>query len=127
MGDTKRQYDSGERRFKHKGKKPYPYFENGVGKCPCNLSVERRDAMLNRGIANVCDPSYDEHFPKILYAVDESGAIYKAQTTEAGKSYHGYPYKGRLTKGIRVRLEQQAKELGCLEPFKEWEKKYVSR
>ena len=41
------------------------------------------------------------NYVKIAFVVHK-GAIYAAQTSDAGSTYHGYPYKGRLSgRGLR--------------------------
>lgn len=125
-----RNYDKGERRFKHVGKRDEPYIEmddgnpkKWVGKCPANLNQEDRTKLLNEaiGIHNV---DSDLPVPHRLYVVHK-GAIYEAQTSDWGRTYHGYPYKGGLSRAILGRLEEMAKEKGCLEDFNEWVKRHI--
>jgi len=53
------------------------------------------------------------------------GAIYEAQTSDGGASYHGYPYKGKLSTSILTALETIARDQECLEAFRDWQKKYI--
>jgi hypothetical protein len=131
-GGTKRKYDKGERRFKHVGKDAYPIieFDNGdpkkwIGKCPCDLSEAERDRLLNEAVAA---PNGDRELsaPKRLYAVHE-GAIYEAQTSDGGVTYHGYPYRGKLSNPILTKLERLADQNGCADAFRAWVKKHITR
>lgn len=94
-----RRYDKGERRFKHVGKTAAPeiVFTPGqprmwVGKCPNTLTADDHERLVNEAIPG-SNGDRELSFPKKIYAVHE-GAIYEAQTTDRGRSYHGYPYKG---------------------------------
>ena len=127
-----RQYDKGERRFKHVGRGPEPAieFDNSdpkkwVGKCPSTLSEADRTRLLSEGIAA---PNGDRDLapPKKLYVVHD-GAIYEAQTSDRGRTYHGYPYKGKLAGGILERLSAMAEQKGCSEQFATWVKMHIVR
>src|SRR5271166_6437308 len=55
---AEREYDKGERRFKHVGKGPKPYIEfdarqprKWVGKCPDSIPDSKKKELLNRAIA----------------------------------------------------------------------------
>ena len=132
--EPKRRYDKGERRLKHVGKGPLPTIEidddnpkKVVGKCPSPkyLDDATRDALLDAAIAA---PNGDRELtaPKKLYVVHE-GAIYEAQTSDGGVSYHGYPFKGKLSRPLLTRLEEMAKKRGCLEGFNDWVRKNIER
>ena len=91
-----RHYDKGERRFKHVGREGYATIEfvddnpkMAVGKCPNNLDATACEAILADAISGP-NGDRDLPFPKKLYAIHD-GVIYEAQTTDWGKSYHGYP------------------------------------
>jgi hypothetical protein len=125
-----RVYDKGERRFKHvgKGHEPIIEFDNRepkkwIGKCPSTLSESAQKRLLDEAIAA---PNGDRELdaPKKLYVVHE-GAIYEAQTSDRGRTYHGYPYKGRLSDNIHERLRTMASEKVCLELFDAWVKKHI--
>lgn len=130
IASPQRQYEKGERRFKHvgTGTEPTIEFDDGnpkkwVGKCPSNLSEADRARLLNEAIAA---PNGDRELalPKRLYVVHD-GAIYEAQTSDHGQSYHGYPYKGRLSKALRNELSEMAKAKGCSKAFTSWVKKHI--
>jgi hypothetical protein len=130
--DKKRHYDKGERRFKHVGKGPDPVIEfdgsqpkKWVGKCPSTLSEVDRGNLLNEAIAA---PNGDRELaaPKKLYVV-HNGAIYEAQTSDQGRSYHGYPYKGKLSASILKRLAKMAKDKKCSDLFDKWVAEHIER
>ena len=130
--EKKRLYDKGERRFKHVGKRKVPVIEfddsqpkKWVGKCPSTLSEVDRTDLLNRAIAA---PNGDRELPvpKKLYAV-HNGAIYEAQTSDQGRSYHGYPYKGKLSASILKKLAKMANDEGCSDPFEKWVDEHIER
>jgi hypothetical protein len=125
-----RKYDKGDRRYKHVGRGTEPSFEvqvgnpkRTVGKCPFNIDASIREALLNEAIAA---PATDRELsaPKRLYAV-HGGAIYEAQTSDRGLTYHGYPYRGRLSARLLAVLRQVAHEKGCVSEFDEWTKRYI--
>ena len=122
-------YDKGDRRHKHVGRNPYPEFraENDprciVGLCPNNLRNEDHQRLLDDAIPEGNgDRSID--FPKRLYVV-HAGAIYRAETTDWGKSYHGYPYRGKLGRGMLERLREMAGAKGCIGEFDLWIASYI--
>lgn len=127
---TERKYDKGERRFKHVGRGSTPYIEfderqprKWVGKCPKTIPDPRKQELLNQAIPapnGDCDVDY----VKRLYVVHE-GAIYEATTSDAGGSYHAYPYKGRLSRSLLQQLEATADKEGTARKFKEWVSNYI--
>jgi hypothetical protein len=125
-----RLYDKGERRFKHVGTGSDPVIEfdshdpkKWIGKCPSTLSQADRERLLNEAIPA---PNGDRELsvPKKLYVVHE-GAIYEAQTSDHGGSYHGYPYKGKLSGAIVDGLRKMAVQKRCLAAFEGWVKLYI--
>jgi hypothetical protein len=128
-GKAKPVYDKGERRYKHVGRNPYPEFRSEhdprrvTGLCPNDLSHDDHQRLLDDAIADGNgDRSLD--FPKRLHVV-HAGAIYRAETTDWGKSYHGYPYRGRLGRSLLERLRVMAEEKNCLIEFDEWTSNYI--
>jgi hypothetical protein len=129
---TPRKYEKGERRHKHVGKGAFPTIEidrgdpkKWVGKCPATISEENRLLLLAEAIAA---PNGDREieFDKRLYVVHE-GAIYEARTSDDGMSYHGYPYKGRLSGTMLAQLEEMADRKNCGPAFRDWVKKHIVR
>jgi hypothetical protein len=66
----------------------------------------------------------DIDYPKYLYVVHD-GAIYEARTGDGGASYHGFPYRGKLNRGVLEKLRKMADEKKCLEACNEWIKKHI--
>lgn len=130
--ERKRLYDKGERRRKHvsAGDEPQLVFDSDnprkvVGKCPATISDADRDDLLQRAVPL---PNADRELqaPKKIYAVYR-GAIYEAQTSDHGRTYHAYPFKGKLGDAIVVLLAEMADKDGCREEFDRWRKKYITR
>jgi hypothetical protein len=122
---SERKYDKGERRFKHVGKGPRPYIEfdktqprKWVGKCPDTVPDTKKQELLNKAIA-APNGHRDVEYVKQLYVVHQ-GAIYEAQTLDAGRSYHAYPYKGRLSRSLLQELEAMAVKDDTVQEFKDW-------
>ena len=125
-----RKYDKGEKRVKHKGRARLPeirFFKNQpkrhVGLCPAGIPAELRLQLLNEAIpapAGDRDIDYD----KYLYVVHE-GAIYEARTSDAGVSYHAFPYRGRLSNQIVEQLRTMARNKDCLDGFEKWVKNHI--
>lgn len=125
-----RRYDKGERRFKHVGRQPFAEieFDHGnpkmaIGKCPNTLSPDDCEAILTDAVAGP-NGDRDIDFPKKLYAVYD-GVIYEAQTTTGGQSYHGYPFRGRLSRSLLRALERIAVEKKCETEFDAWVKRHI--
>jgi len=131
-GVRTRVYDKGERRHKHvaAGDEPQLAFDADnprkvVGKCPSTISDKDRDDLLERAVPL---PNADRELrqPKKIYAVYR-GTIYEAQTSDRGKTYHAYPYKGKLGDGIVRLLQDMADQDGCRDAFEAWRKKHILR
>lgn len=130
MLNPQRKYDKGEKRFKHEGRRSDPEIQFSrsspkvwVGLCPANMPVQLREKLLNEAIPG---PPGDREidYPKFLYVVHD-GAIYEGRTSDAGVSYHGFPYRGKLSKKILESLRLKAKEKGCVEAFEDWVKRHI--
>ncbi|MBF0250876.1 MAG: hypothetical protein HQL35_09645 [Alphaproteobacteria bacterium] len=125
-----RQYQRGKNRYKHVGKENVPKVEkaqNGevVGKCPASMSEEHKSELLVQAIPYITEPPYSADFPKRLFVVDQDGTIYTGQTTEPGKSYHGYPYAGPIGRRLKEALRKMARKKGCEGEFNQWIKRYI--
>jgi hypothetical protein len=92
-------------------------------KCPSTLAREARIQLVNEAIAG-SNGDREIAFPKKIYIVHE-GAIYEGQTTDRGRSYHGYPYRGKLTRGLVDALREVAVRKGCEKEFDNWLKKHI--
>lgn len=125
-----RRYDKGERRYKHVGQTAEPEIEfiSGnprmwVGKCPNTLSHDDHVRLVNEAIAGR-NGDREVSFHKKLYTVHH-GAIYEAQTTDQGKSYHGYPYRGKLAQRLINALRDIAVGKACEQSFDSWVKRHI--
>jgi hypothetical protein len=125
-----RRYDKGEKRFKHEGagsESEIQFYRNQprrfVGKCPANMPAQLRTQFLNEAIPI---PAGDREidYEKYLYVV-HNGAIYEARTSDAGVSYHGYPYRGKLSKEVVEQLRIMARNKDCLSAFEKWVKNHI--
>jgi hypothetical protein len=125
-----RRYDKGERRLKHVGSSSVAaiVFEAGnpkkaTGKCPNTIGPEKRQELLDSAIPG---PNGDRvlDVAKNLYAVYE-GVIYEAQTSDAGVSYHAYPYHGPLNGRLIKALRPIAEASGFGREFESWVKAHI--
>jgi hypothetical protein len=116
--------------YKHEGRGPLPEIQfikdhprRFVGKCPAGMPAQLRQKLLNEAIPG---PTGDREidYPKYLYVVHE-GAIYEARTSDAGGSYHAFPYRGKLSRELLEQLRNVAEEKKCLEACDEWIKKHL--
>ncbi len=113
---TRRTYDPGERRSKHKTpltERPAFVVKQGalVGLCPTGLPDDVRDELLN---AAVEAPATGRR--TIVYNVHQ-GVVYMAESSN-GRTFHGYPWRQRpgrpaLPQLIRDALRQRAIASGC--------------
>ena len=126
------QYDRGEHRRKHCWKNDYADFvsQHGilVGKCPKTITDTIAETVLNRAVAEpdpfVIPGREPDPWPKRLYGAHK-GVICEAVPTQPGKSYRGYPWRGREGRGplpteVIERLRELAKAEDYLEEFEEW-------
>ncbi len=133
MGEVtvdRRRYDRGGNRRKHIGSSHVPEIVTVggeiVGKCPTGRTPEWRQALLDDAVGYVTIEPYSAAFPKRLFAVDSDGAIYAAQTSNPGDSYHGYPYDGPLGKRILKALREKAVQKRCENLFDSWVKNHIT-
>jgi len=127
-----RRYDKGERRFKHVGKGAQPVIEldkgnprKWVGKCPSGIPQSELETLLNAAV-EAPNGDRDLDVPKKLYVV-RKGAVYEAQTSDGGTTYHGYPYKGKLSGSILDELKKMAEQEKSVDEFSSWVKKHIVR
>jgi hypothetical protein len=130
MGQAPRKYDKGDKRFKHEGRRAEPEIQfvrnqprRYVGKCPAGMPLSLRENLLNEAIAS---PLGDReiNYAKYLYVVHQ-GAIYEARTSDAGRSYHGFPYRGKLSAQIVRQLREMAANKNCLAECDDWIGKHI--
>jgi hypothetical protein len=125
-----RKYDKGEKRYRHeaRGRDAEIRFFNDqpkryVGLCPAGMPAQIRSQLLNEAIpapAGGREIDYD----KYLYVVHD-GAIYEARTSDAGVTYHGFPYRGRLASQLVEQLRTMARNKNCLDGFEKWVKAHI--
>lgn len=125
-------YERGEHRRKHCWKRDHADFVvlhgHRVGKCPSTITDAVAEAVLNQAVAEpepfVVPGRQADTWPKRLYGVYK-GVIYEAVPTQPGKSYHGYPWRGRDGRGplpteVIERLRALAEDEGYFEAFESW-------
>ena len=122
-------YERGEHRHKHCWGNNYPGFEPGargaIGKCPSTLRDADAQLLLASGIPFY--KSEGDPYPSYIYNVYR-GVIYEAVPTNPGKSYHGYPWRGRrgrIPQRILEQLRDRARVDGDEKEFKKWLKLYM--
>lgn len=125
-----RRYQRGENRHKHVGKENIPRVEKAadgevVGKCPAAMSEDHKSELLAQAIPYLTEYPYSAAFPKRLFVVDQDGTVYTGQTTEAGSSYHGYPYAGPIGRRLKQALYEMAVKKGCAKEFNRWVKDHI--
>jgi hypothetical protein len=125
-----RKYDKGEKRFKHQGRTRLPEIRffpkqprRHVGLCPKGFPEDLRLQLLNEAIA-APKGDRDIDYDKRLYVVHE-GTIYEAQTSDAGVTYHAFPYRGTLSKEMLKQLRVMARNKKCLDAFERWIKRHI--
>jgi hypothetical protein len=123
-------YERGEHRKKHCWNNDYADFveRDGhlLGKCPNSITDEIAATLLRSAIAEpepFAVPGRTPR-PKRLYGVHR-GVIYEAVPTQPGKSYHGYPWRGREGRGplateVVTQLRAMAAAEGYLDQFESW-------
>ena len=93
-----------------------------VGKCPKGLDLDRAEGLISNGI-RFFPKRWDKPYPKRIYVVYD-GVLYRAEPTNPGVSYHGFPELPRefhsLPKQIRDEILVRAQELGQLDQVKRW-------
>ncbi len=95
-----------------------------IGKCPPTLTADVLDRLINESIPG-SNGDRELPFPKKLYTVHD-GAIYEGQTSDQGTSYHGYPYRGKLARGLIKALRDIAVEKGCVVEFDTWVNQHIT-
>lgn len=127
---VKRAYDKGERRFKHVSSRDQPEIEfderhpkKWIGKCPSGLKAPEMLDLVNKAIAG---SNGDRRLgpPKRIYNVHQ-GAVFEAQTSDGGKTYHGYPYRGKLASNLIDALRAIAVKKNCKKDFEKWLDQHV--
>ena len=125
-----RNYDKGDKRLKHEGTGSEPEIQfyrdaprRFIGKCPAAMPAALRSQLLNEAIAAPAGDR-DIDYPKYLYVVHD-GAIYEARTSDCGNTYHGFPYRGKLSRLMLYQLRAMAERKGCLKVFERWVRNHI--
>lgn len=127
---SERIYDRGDGRVKHCWNKDYAGFVPGargqIGKCSNKITDAIATNLLRSGVYDNRELKEMDgyRYPEEIYTVFE-GAVYVAVPTRPGISYHGYPFKGSLTKRIVAKLKDIAKDADCDRQFEKWVKEYI--
>jgi hypothetical protein len=121
-------YERGEGRKKHCWDEAEAGFRPGkrgeIGKCSNLITDTIAQQLLEHGLIVPPDDDSDEQYPQEIFNIYR-GVIYVAVPTRPGISYHGYPYKGKLTKRVYEKLEERSVEQQCNSEFKKWAKTYI--
>lgn len=94
-----------------------------VGKCHNSITDALAKELLNSGVPEINIDESDSGFPKKIFNVYK-GVPYEAVPTQPGVSYHGYPWRGRMSRTTRQVLEKRATEDGYGKVFKRWMSKH---
>ncbi|MBF0145272.1 MAG: hypothetical protein HQL84_11240 [Magnetococcales bacterium] len=124
-----RNYDPGELRTKHKWKKPNAGFVSDghmeIGKCPETMDLKLAEKLLNGGIVY---PKENDIQPQRIYNV-YLGVVYRAEPTQPGVSFHGFPEKEikgrRVPPTVLFQLAKKAQADGTFQLFKTWMKDHL--
>lgn len=81
------------------------------------------EALLHEALPQPT-PDRELQVAKRLYVVHQ-GAIYEATSSDGGISYHGYPYRGKLSSNRIAELREMASRKGCLNEFEKWISNYI--
>ena len=124
-------YERGEGRYKHVWKKQEAGFEPSprgpIGKCDSRIDQTIAEQLLKNGIVEddpVRLPSGlgPQVHPEKIFNIYK-GVPYVAVPTQPGKSYHGYPFRGRMTRSVERKLRDRATNAGVVRLFDKWMKK----
>lgn len=95
-----------------------------VGKCPCTISLELAEHLLNTSGIPWSNPRFPVGtHPDRIYVVHE-GVVYRAMPTIAGVSYHAFPELPErlrhVPKTVRAQILTLADQLGCKKEVQAW-------
>ncbi|MFU8803426.1 MAG: hypothetical protein ACNA8W_06435 [Bradymonadaceae bacterium] len=88
-----------------------------------SISEAIAERLLKTGFVEADPFGDDGGSPQEIYNLYR-GIPYVAVPTQPGKSYPGYPWRGRMSASIRMKLELRAEDSGYLKEFNKWLKKY---
>lgn len=125
-------YERGEGRVKHVWHHDragfLPSKRGAVGKCHSSITQDVAQKLLRSGVVEPIEPYDDEQPgpPDRIFNIYR-GIPYVAVPTQPGKSYHGYPWSGRLAASVRVALRARAVQEGTEKDFDRWLKEHSGR
>ena len=131
------EYERGEGRHKHTWNRDeagfVPSKRGAVGKCHSSITEELAEHLLRSGIIEPDPFSLDEEgedeggdkhpAPREIYNIYK-GVPYVAVPTRPGFSYHGFPWRGRMSATVLEAMRRRAEEEGTLKVFDRWLKQY---
>lgn len=122
-------YERGEGRFKHRWNEDEAGFRPGdrgpIGKCHRSIDEAAALALLRSGVVPASLYEDAETQPSEVYAVYR-GVPYVAVPTTPGRSFHGYPWRGRMAPSVRQALRDRARAEGHERTFDAWLREYSS-
>lgn len=128
---TAYRYERGEGRVKHRWQHDYAGFlpskRGPVGKCHRSISESEATRLLHSGVLPPFpDPPGLPPHPREIFNVYK-GIPYVAVPTVPGRSYHGYPWSGRMSPTVRNELRVRAVKQGYERAFDQWLRTYGTR
>lgn len=122
-------YERGEGRHKHRWKLDQAGFQPGsrgpIGKCHHSIDESTAQKLLRSGIVAASPYQDEEDYPSEVYTVYR-GVPYVAVPTTPGKSYPGYPWRGRMAPSVKRELFARARAEGTERVFDTWLSEYGS-
>ena len=116
-------YERGEGRYKHKWRHDQAGFipskKGSVGKCHSSITPTIATMLLQSGFVEVSPYGDSPGTPDAIYNVYR-GVPYVAVKTQPGRSYHGYPWAGRMSATIKAALRARAVHEGTARAFDRW-------
>jgi hypothetical protein len=116
-------YERGEGRSKHRWIHDWAGFlprkRGPIGKCHSSITEAIAQELLRSGFPATSPYDDSSSDPIEIYNIYR-GVPYVAVITQPGKSYHGYPWSGRMPASIRQQLRLRAVEDGTVKVFDRW-------
>jgi hypothetical protein len=97
-----------------------------IGKCHRSITPEIAQILLRSGVFEASVYEDAPATPDKIYNVYR-GIPYEAVVTQGGKSYHGYPWAGRMSVTMREALRARAVQQGMRKEFDQWLKAHSKK